>query len=77
VFSYVEPTDDYDDNNSNNNNINYNNNNNFKWILSSLFFMAAKAAARKIWKIRAWTGESNPDFFDAGAVLHQLSYQAN
>ena len=39
--------------------------------------MAAKAAARKIWKIRAWTGESNPDFFDAGAVLHQLSCQAN
>ena len=46
-------------------------------LIISIFFMAAKAAARKIWKIRAWTGESNSDFFDAGAMLHQLSYQAN
>ena len=35
--------------------------------------------ARKVWKIQAWTGTwtLNPDLCDAGAVLHQLSYQAN
>jgi len=40
-------------------------------------FKAAWAVASMARKISGLNGDSNPDPYDAGAVLHQLTYQAN